>query len=216
MVGRLRLLRSALALFTTVTLVILLMPSTYPKALAASVEPQLIEGNPTCDEIAEGGTQFKIENSTGLTDKDSSRYTDGQLIVDLEIYETEMGWAFDWSTNIDVCAVLAKGGTGANLYRYVPAEDGDALLHSPMKLSSDGWYGLSHISFCYRAEPTTTTTVESSTTTTVEPTTTTLEPTTTTTVVEATTTTMVVDRPRLRRWSRPLRRQLRTRSSELS
>lgn len=114
---------------------------------------------PTCDDVSEGDTEFKIETSTDLTDKDSGTYTDGRLIVDLEIYETEMGWAFDWSANLDVCAVLAKGGTGANFYRYVPATNGDTLLLSPVNLSSEGWYGLSHISFCYDAEPTTTTTV---------------------------------------------------------
>jgi len=172
MVGRLRILRAALAVFTAIALVTLLVPSTYPTALAASVEPQLIEGNPTCEDVGDGGTQFKIENSTDLDGKDTGQYTDGRLVVDLEIYETEMGWAFDWSTNIDVCAVLAKGGPRANLYRYLPAADGDTLMHSPLNSSSGTWYGLSHISFCYDGEPTTTTTVEPTTTTTVEPTTT--------------------------------------------
>ena len=117
--------------------------------------------------VAEGCTEFKIENSTDLTDKDSGTYTDGRLVVDLEVYETEMRWAFHWSSNIDVCDVLAEGGTGANPYRYVPADNGDTLLHSPVNLSSDGWYGLSNVSFCYRVEPTTTTTVEPATTTVV-------------------------------------------------
>ncbi|MFP3883779.1 MAG: hypothetical protein ACLFWH_15885, partial [Actinomycetota bacterium] len=191
MVGRLRLLRAALAFFTAVMLVTLLVPSTYPTALAASVEPQLIEGNPTCGDFTEGGTQFKIENASDLTTDDSGTYSDGTLIVDLSIYETDMGLVFDWSTNLAVDIVVAKGGPNANLYRYEPAVTGDNGLHSPLNDESGLWYGLSHISFCYSVKSTTTTTVEPTTTTTVEPTTTTtVEPTTTTTVEPTTTTTV--------------------------
>ncbi|HXV72260.1 MAG TPA: hypothetical protein VEB69_12790, partial [Acidimicrobiia bacterium] len=106
-------------------------------------------------------------------------YTDGVLVVDIEIYETAMGPAFDWSSNLGVDVVVVKGGPAANVYRYTPAATGDTELHSPLNNNSDKWYGLSHISFCYLHTNQTTVTgaADTTTKTTLETTTVAVSPT---------------------------------------
>lgn len=159
---RQRLLRSVLAVLTTLTLVMLILPVT-DTALASSVEPETVTGNPTCGDFTDGGTQLKIENPSDLTTKDSGKYTDGVLVVDLDIYQTSMGLAFDWSSNLDVDVVVAKGGPVGNVYRYGSAVTGDTGLHSPLNPHSGKWYGLSHISLCYSPSSETTVSKETST-----------------------------------------------------
>lgn len=159
------LLRAALAVFTTLTLSMILLPLGDSEALASYVDPQTVSGNPTCRDFTGGGTQFKIEDPSDLTGKDSGTYTDGVLVVDLDIYTTGMGLEFDWSSNLGVDVVVVKGGPKANVYRYDPAATADTGLHSPFNPNSGKWYGLSHISFCYFPNETTSTEAVNTTTT---------------------------------------------------
>jgi hypothetical protein len=172
-----RLLRRALGVFTTLAVLMLMLPFTGSVALGSSVEPETVDGNPTCGDFTDGGIEFKIENPGDGT------YTHDDFSVDLAVYETSMGPEFDWSSNLGVDVVVAKGGPNANVYRYNPTVTGDKGLHSPVNPSGE-WCGLSHISFCY-IEGATITTEAADTTTTVETTTTELE--TTTTRIEPTT-----------------------------
>jgi hypothetical protein len=95
---------------------------------------------------------------------------------------------FDWTSNIGVDQVIAKGGPNANVYTYDPESTGDTGLHAPVNPNNNRFFGLSHISFCYDVEaPTTTTTT--TTTTTMPPTTTPSTTTTTTTTPSTTETT---------------------------
>jgi hypothetical protein len=168
------LLRRVLAVFTTLTVLMLLLPIGGSVALGSSVEPETVVGNPICGDFTDGGTQFKIENPADGT------YTDGVLTVDLEIYMTSEGEEFDWSCNFGVDVVVAKGGPGANVYRYDPIVTGDTGLHAPFNAESGEWYELSYISFCYFPDGDTTTTTEAlDTTTTMESSTTMVETTTT-------------------------------------
>jgi hypothetical protein len=50
--------------------------------------------------------------------------------------------SFDWESDYPVCAVIVKGGTGANVYYYNGAY-GDTGLVAP------GGKGISHVTFCY-------------------------------------------------------------------
>ena len=109
------------------------------------VVPSFVDGNPTCGDLLPGTTELKVEPvSEGV-------FTDGTLTVTIDLHDTDAGQTFDFSANIAVDGVLAKGGSQGNFYDYsgdpVTADDG---LHAPVNASGK-WAGLSHISFCYSA-----------------------------------------------------------------
>jgi hypothetical protein len=130
-------------------------------ASATHVTPTQQPGNPSCPA---GTTELKVEPVTDGT------FSDGTLTVTIDVRDTADGQVFDWTSNIGVDVVIAKGGPNANVYTYAPESLGDTGLHAPAN-ASGRFAGLSHISFCYDVgeEPTTTTT----TTTTTPPSTTT-------------------------------------------
>jgi hypothetical protein len=110
-----------------------------------------------------GTTTLKVEPVTDGT------FSDGTLTVTIDVRDTAAGQVFDWTSNIGVDVVIAKGGPNANVYTYVGESTGDTGLHAPANASGK-FAGLSHISFCYDADqpPTTPTTTPTSTTTTTE------------------------------------------------
>jgi hypothetical protein len=146
----------------------------------ATDNPEGIDGNPTCGDLAPEGvewTELKVDPVTGGV------HTDGTLSVTITLHETEDGPTFDWTSNIGVDAVFVKGGPGGNLYSY-DESTGDTGLHSQVNPKNDKFYGLSHISFCYDADtpPTTKPTDTTKPSDTTVPTTDTSVPTTDTTV----------------------------------
>lgn len=150
-------MRTGLAVFTSIIVVLLLLP--WADARATTGSPETVDGNPTCGVFTDGGVEFKIDGGSEFTNADTGRYTDGVLIVDLVFFVADQGRAFNWSSNIGVDVVVVKGGPGANVYRYDPIATSGSGLHSPLNLDNGNWYGLSHISFCYTTEqPTTSTT----------------------------------------------------------
>lgn len=107
-----------------------------PAASAASVEPTLILGNPSC----EGG--IKIEPVT------SGTYADGAITITTT--NTSAGQEFSFTTNgLFVTSVIVKGGPNANLYDYsaTGGVTSDSGLHSPLNPNNGRWYGLSHLCF---------------------------------------------------------------------
>jgi hypothetical protein len=150
-------------------------------ASATHVMPIQQPGNPSCPA---GMTTLKVEPVADGT------FSDGTLTVTIDVRDTAAGQVFDWTSNIGVDVVIAKGGPNANVYTYVGESTGDTGLHAPVGPSGK-FAGLSHISFCYDADqppttppttPTTppTTTPTSTTTTTETPSTTTPTSTSTT------------------------------------
>jgi hypothetical protein len=105
------------------------------------VQPVVVAGNPTCSDVAPGTTELKMDPPV------SGQQSDGTLTVDV----TLNGAFFDWTSNIGVNAVIAKGGPNANLYTYDPPSTGDTLLHAPLNGAEP--FGLSHIVFCYGLAP---------------------------------------------------------------
>jgi hypothetical protein len=167
---------------------VILVSALAGRAEADHVEPDLVDGNPTCGDVTPAGEEwisFKLEGPQ------SGTFTDGTLEVTVEITGTDDGQVFDWTSNIGVDAVIVKGGPNANVYFYDPEDTSDTGLHAPLNETNNMFFGLSHIDFCYDVEDeeTTTTTEEETTTTTEEETTTTTEEETTTTTEEETTTT---------------------------
>ncbi|MGH2695116.1 MAG: hypothetical protein ACRDJJ_09940 [Actinomycetota bacterium] len=109
-----------------------------PPAGASHVDPQEMAGNPTCADLGDF-EELKLEPVQ------SGSESDGTLSVTISV----SGSSFDWSSNIGVDAVIVKGGTNANAYRYSPEETSDTDLTAPINDANDQPYGLSHISFCY-------------------------------------------------------------------
>jgi hypothetical protein len=140
----------AVALFTV-------LPAT-----ATHVNPTLVAGNASCPA---GTTELKVEPVTDGT------FSDGTLTVTIDVRDTAAGQVFDWTSNIGVDAVIAKGGPNSNVYTYSPESTGDTGLHAPTNPSGK-FAGLSHISFCYDADAPTTTPSTTTPPTTTPPTTT--------------------------------------------
>lgn len=134
------------------------------QALASRVEPEVVRGSPTCSDYSSGGTEFTIHGNERFGVEDSGPYTDGKFTVDVKFYDTPSGQEFDWTSNVEVDVVVAKGGSLASIYKYNPRVTSDTGLHAPFNDTRSLWYPSTYISFCYHppqakpvAESTTTT-----------------------------------------------------------
>jgi hypothetical protein len=148
-------------------------------AFATHVAPVQKTGNPTCGTLAPGTIELKVEPVADGT------FSDGTLTVTIDVRDTPDGQVFDFTSNIGLDAVFAKGSNTGNLYTYDPPgpeAKADTGLHAPVNASGK-FAGLSHISFCYDKDVTTTTatTTSSTTATTTSSTTATTTSSTTTT-----------------------------------
>lgn len=134
---------------TTLALLVLLIAGT---ASAAHVEPEVVRGSPTCGDFS-SGTEFNIfAPNERFAISDSGTFSDGTLEVAVTFYDTPEGQEFNWSANLEVDVIVAKGGSLASIYRYNPAVKADTGLHSPFNDTRSLWYPSTYISFCYNAE----------------------------------------------------------------
>lgn len=114
-----------------------------PFAQAASVEPIYVKGNPSCSDLGYS-LEFKVDPP------DPGTYNaEGFGSVTLASAD---GIYFDWSASFGVDAVIAKGGRGAHVYYYSPETTADSALRSPDNPNGKP-AELSHVSFCYDADP---------------------------------------------------------------
>src|SRR5688572_15276798 len=146
--------RSIASIATVLSLIGLLFANSL--ARASHVEPILVPGNPTCPP---GTIELKVEPVADGT------YSDGTLTVTIDVRDTAEGQVFDFTANIGVDAVIAKGGPDGNLYLYNPEVTSDTGLRAPLNPANNQFFGLSHISFCYDVEPPTNTPTETLTNT---------------------------------------------------
>ncbi|MDP3985050.1 MAG: hypothetical protein Q8Q52_08630 [Acidimicrobiia bacterium] len=153
-------------------------------ALASHVDPVFIVGNQNC------------QASTGLTEVarfEGNEIADGSSEGGVTIQVNGAAQTIDWTSSVLIGAVFVKGGHDGNLYDYRPAgATSDTGLHAPNNPKNNGFFGLSHITFCVTTAEETTTTAEETTTTAAGTTTTTAAGTTTTTAAGTTTTTAEV------------------------
>jgi hypothetical protein len=129
--------------FNFVLALVLMVAFTLGVTGAQAVDPIFVPGNPTCSDFGDW-IEYKID------DPMSGNYSDGTLNVFVQINSTAMGTTFDFLANQNVYAVVAKGGPNANLYQYEDAVREDTGLHAPINKRNNKYYGLSHISFCYK------------------------------------------------------------------
>lgn len=114
-------------------------------AIAASVAPVFVPGNPTCASL---GYDFGLR----IDPPNAGTYSiDG---INTVTVTTDDGVFFDWSSNLEMDAVIVKGGPNANVYIYDPPTEAtsDAGLHSPINPNNGRPFALSHIDFCYDYE----------------------------------------------------------------
>ena len=111
-------------------------------------------------------------------------HRDAHTSSTIDVRHTAAGQVFDWTSNIGVDVVIAKGGPNSNVYTYVGESMGDAGLHAPAAASGK-FAALSHISFCHDVEAPPTTTPPTTTPPTTTP------PSTSTTTTETPSTTSV-------------------------
>lgn len=115
-------------------------------AAATHVAPELIAGNPTCEGL---GYAFGFKPQPEPPPSGTYTLPDGFNTVTI----TSDGTFFSWTSTLGIDAVIVKGGSNANLYRYDPPSEAtsDTGLHSPAN-SSGGFASISHIEFCYDYE----------------------------------------------------------------
>jgi LPXTG-motif cell wall-anchored protein len=157
-------------------------------AQQATPSTSVVSGNPNCGDLVGAEFEFKIEVGDDLPDE--TTYTDPVTGFEVTIFDVEVvgGTAFfSFESSIPVSAVFVKAGPGGILYTFDPPSTVGVGLASPKD-------SISHISFCWNAPPTTTST--SSTTSTSTTSTTMGESTTTTAMGAVTTTTPSGELPR--------------------
>ena len=99
------------------------------------------QGNIPCTQLlGPGAKELKLQNPS------SGSHSDGTLTVNLQ--RTGEG-AFTWTSNIDVDAVIAKGGSNSNVYNLPGTSDLSGSATTPTNPSNNQPFGLSHVSFCY-------------------------------------------------------------------
>jgi hypothetical protein len=147
-----------LALGLLLALCVLTVLTIGKPASAASVEPDFVAGNPTCEDLGYANG-FKPQPEP----PPSGTYTlPGD--PDNSVTITSDGTNFDWTSTLGMDAVIAKGGPNANAYVYDPPAEskGDTGLHAPINPNNGNPFGLSHIEFCYDYEVDVTKTAETS------------------------------------------------------
>ncbi|WP_374960207.1 hypothetical protein [Gilvibacter sp.] len=110
-----------------------------------------------CEQAGAGcDFSWKIDDSpeNGIYNTNTDQYGNTPTDFDLSIKILNSdGIYFDWSTDYEVCAVIVKGGPGANVYYYPDGACSDTDLHAPINPANGTPYGLSHVTFCFSETP---------------------------------------------------------------
>jgi hypothetical protein len=113
---------------------LLLLVGVASTAFATHVQPVFVPGNPSCADL---GFDFEVKIEPVVSGTTPAGNPPGFVTVTV----TGPG-VFNWASNLEILAVIAKGGNGANVYYYNPPTTfADTGLVFPQ--------GSSHISFCF-------------------------------------------------------------------
>ena len=116
---------------------------------ADGVQPTIVDTPSSSDDCGELGFAH------GISIAGNGQASSGGMTVTVTGYDSPTGFA-DWSSNLPIHGVYAKGGpSGGNLFSYPAGDTGDQDLHTPQG-ATGGFYGLSHLAFCWndvQAEP---------------------------------------------------------------
>jgi len=130
-----------------ILLVLLMLITVMPLAVAASENPVTIEkwksGNAEfeCSQLdhamCDSSFAFKIDDwGTGM----NGTYEEANIVIN-----NSDSYTFEWNSESPVCAVIVKGGQGANVYYYDGVYTGTGLVAPEDK-------EISHVTFCFTEE----------------------------------------------------------------
>lgn len=109
---------------------------------ADGVVPVIRDTRSSSDDCAELGFDH------GLSIAGNGTASSGDLTLTISGYNAPTGFV-DWSTNLPIHGVYAKGGpSGGNLFSYPTGDTGDRDLHTPRK-PDGGYYAVSHVAACW-------------------------------------------------------------------
>ena len=115
-------------------------------ASADGVEPVIVDTPSSSNDCGSLGFAH------GIPISGNGQASSGNLTITVTGYNSPTGFA-DWSSNLPIQGVYAKGGpSGGNLFNYPAGDTGDQDLHTPRK-ATGGYYGLSHLAFCWNDAP---------------------------------------------------------------
>ena len=113
-----------------------------PAAVAATfrgIDPVFVSGTPDCKALGvTSAVQAKF-------DQPADGATDGRVHL-LGVSSNGVGWYV--LNNEDVDAVIVKGGSGANVYRYPGGDFSDGGLTTPLNKGGKP-AALGYVTFCY-------------------------------------------------------------------
>ena len=115
-------------------------------AAAASVDPIVVDGNPTCE-----GQGFSFGFKPQPEPPPTGVYTFPDGVNTFTI--TSDGTYFSFTSTLAVDAIIVKGGSNANVYLYPTEVTADSGLNAPEN-ASGGFAAISHIEVCYDYEVT--------------------------------------------------------------
>lgn len=130
-------------LASTVTL--LLLALTARPGLSTHVNPQYIDYNAKCSDLAPDGVEWD-ELKVGPVEDGS--YSQGSLTVTLDVEQGDDADVMAWSANMGVDGVFVKGGPGGHFYHYGSNATSDTGLIAPFNENNGKPYKPGHMLFC--------------------------------------------------------------------
>jgi uncharacterized repeat protein (TIGR01451 family) len=113
---------------------------------ADGVQPVVVDTQSSSDDCGLLGFAY------GISMAGDGQVSSGDLTVTVTGYNSPTGFA-DWSATVPIHGVYVKGGSsGGNFLNYPAGDTRDRDLHTPRK-ATGGYYGLSHLSFCWNDAP---------------------------------------------------------------
>ena len=109
---------------------------------ADGVQPVILDTQSSNDDCGQLGFDH------GISIAANGQASSGGMTVTVTGYNSPTGFA-DWSSNLPIHGVYAKGGpNGGNLFSYPAGDTGDQDLHTPQKPDGN-YYMLSHLALCW-------------------------------------------------------------------
>jgi hypothetical protein len=132
-------------IFVVLALLVLGLSIAVGPAVASSVDPAFVPGNPSCTDL---GYDFGFKPQPEPPPTGTYTFPDGVNAATI----ASDGTYFDWTSTLGIDAVIVKGGPNVNLYEYSPESFSDSGLHSPINSNTGLPFAISHIEFCYDYE----------------------------------------------------------------
>jgi hypothetical protein len=151
MYGAMTRLRQKGIIILASTLTLLLLALASRPGLGTHANPQYIDYNAKCADLAPNGVKWDELKVAPVRDGNHSK---GSLTVTLDVEQSDEADVIAWSTNMGVDGVFVKGGPGGHFYRYNPPGSdatSDHGLVAPFNENSGKHYKPGHMLFCTRS-----------------------------------------------------------------